>query len=255
MTDQASIGYNWATQEFMSKESHPQPAQHTSSDIVAFLKESKAKIDEFIFKALPVKDPVPEIELLFAMMREYPQRSGKGLRPGLCLLSCKAFGGDSDKALTTAAALELFQNWIVIHDDIEDDSELRRGLPALHVKYNTPLAINAGDALAGKMWEVLLENQNILGAGKSFAILKEFSAMLNKTTSGQHIELSWVDNNRWDLTEEDYLVMCKNKTAWYTAVAPMRLGAIIAEAPQEALTKMVDLGLKLGWHSRSRMMF
>jgi geranylgeranyl diphosphate synthase type II len=217
-----------------------------SGDILTFLKESKAKIDKFIFEALPAQDPVPEIELLFTMMREYPLRSGKGLRPSLCLLTCSAFGGDSDRALTTAAALELFQNWIVIHDDIEDDSELRRGFPVLHLQYNLPLAINAGDALAGKMWEVLLGNGEILGLQKGFAILREFAAMLNKTTSGQHIELSWVDQNRWDLSEEDYFLMCRNKTAWYTVVAPMRLGAIIADAPEKSLTMMADLGLKLG---------
>jgi len=216
------------------------------NDILSFLRKSKAKIDEFILEALPAEDPVPEIELLFAMMREYPLRPGKGLRPALCLLTCNAFGGDSERALTTAAALELFQNWIVIHDDIEDGSELRRGFPVLHLQYNSPLAINAGDALAGKMWEVLLGNREILGPQKGFAILREFTVMLNKTTSGQHIELSWVDKNRWDLSEEDYFLMCRNKTAWYTAVAPMRLGAIIADAPEKTLTMMVDPGLKLG---------
>jgi geranylgeranyl diphosphate synthase type II len=246
LTDRVSVVYNSFSQAPACAHPHLRLTGDMSNNVAAFLKENKAKIDRFILTALPAKDPVPEVELLFTMMREYPQRSGKGLRPGLCLLTCRSFGGDSDKALTTAGALELFQNWIVIHDDIEDDSELRRGSPALHVQYNTPLAINAGDALAGKMWEVLLRNHEILGPQKSFAILREFSVMLGKTTSGQHIELSWVNDDRWDLTEGDYLLMCRNKTAWYTVVAPMRLGAIIADGPEEALTMMVDLGLKLG---------
>src|SRR3990170_4237208 len=74
------------------------------------------------------------------------------------LIFNRAFGGVDERALTTAAALEIFQNWIVIHDDIEDQSDLRRGLPALHIKHGVPLALNAGDALAGKMWELLLQN-------------------------------------------------------------------------------------------------
>ena len=89
----------------------------------------------------------PEVDLLYKMMRDYPERGGKGMRPFLCVTSCRAFGGDEDEALLTAASLELFQNWILIHDDIEDGSEMRRGSPALHKKYDWTLALNTGDAL------------------------------------------------------------------------------------------------------------
>ncbi len=103
-----------------------------TAEILDLLKSLKAKVDRRIFEFLPDNHEISEIGLLYNMMRDYPSRTGKGLRPGLLLIFSRAFGGTDDLALTTAAALELFQNWIVIHDDIEDQSDLRRGLPALH---------------------------------------------------------------------------------------------------------------------------
>ena len=177
-------------------------------------KQFKRKVDEYIFERLPLDHDIPEIELLYRMMRDYPSRAGKGLRPGLLMAFNRAFGGDDEKALNTAAALEIFQNWIVIHDDIEDGSDLRRGEPALHVKFGMPLALNAGDALAGKMWELIYENRNILGNGVTMGVFNEFLNMYSKTTEGQHIELGWEYARRWDLSDDDYFSMCRRKTAW-----------------------------------------
>ena len=79
---------------------------------------------------------------------DYLQRAGKGLRPALCLATCTAFGGDVEDALPSAAAIELFHTAFLVHDDVEDDSELRRGAPTLHRRYGRALAMNTGDGLA-----------------------------------------------------------------------------------------------------------
>ncbi|MEE9555146.1 MAG: polyprenyl synthetase family protein [candidate division Zixibacteria bacterium] len=210
------------------------------------LKSLKKRVDEYIFDFIPEKHQIPEIDLLYDMMRDYPSRSGKGLRPGLLMIFNRAFGGSDDNALNTAAALELFQNWIVIHDDIEDQSDLRRGLPTLHIKHGAPLAINAGDALAGKMWELVSKNKRILGAEKTMMIFDEFLNMYAETTEGQHIELAWEKNKRWDVSEEDYFDMCRRKTAWYTCITPIRIGCLIADAPPPLLDSAITLGLELG---------
>jgi geranylgeranyl diphosphate synthase type II len=212
-------------------------------EITARIKE---EVDRLIFRRLPSEDSVKEIQLLYDMMREYPARSGKGLRPAQCVLYCEAFGGDKDSAMPTAAALELFQNWIVIHDDIEDGSELRRGKPALHYEYGIPLAINAGDALAGRMWEMLLMNEELLGGEKTLKLLRLFLEMLHRTTSGQHIELSWVQDGRWDVTAEDYYYMCKRKTAFYTCVVPAIAGATIAGSNGRLDDRIETIGHDLG---------
>jgi len=211
------------------------------------MKRVKARVDDLILtRILPRTNKIKEVELLYAMMRDYPSRQAKGMRPFLCVTACKAAGGKEDDALLTAACIELFQNWILIHDDIEDGSELRRGEPALHVKYGPGLALNAGDALHARMWEALLGNKARLGLAKTFAVMGEFSRMVNETTEGQHMELGWVVGKRWDLEEKDYYEMCKRKTSWYTVASPCRLGAIVAGAGSQVLDVLKEFGVGLG---------
>jgi geranylgeranyl diphosphate synthase type II len=207
----------------------------------------KHRVDQLILdELLPKSHTVPAIDLLYTMMRDYPERPGKGMRPYLCVTSCKAFGGTEDGCLLTAAAIELFQNWILIHDDIEDGSEMRRGSPSLHKKYGWVLALNTGDALHARMWESLLRNREVLGEVKTLDIMGEFAHMINETTEGQQMELRWVVENDWGMTEEDYYQMCTKKTSWYTVISPMRLGALVAGARSEDIDSLVEPGKKLG---------
>ena len=207
----------------------------------------KARVDgQILDHILPSSASYHEVDLLYKMMRDYPQRQAKGLRPFICIASCRAFGGAEEDAFLTAASLELFQNWILIHDDIEDASEMRRGSPALHKKYDWTLALNAGDALHARMWGALLDNETRLGQAKTLRVMGEFYKMINETTEGQHIELGWVVGKRWDLSEEDYYMMCTKKTSWYTSIAPLRLGGMIADADERDLESLISIGTKLG---------
>ena len=217
------------------------------SDLQVEMKRVKDRVDETILgQLLPESSPVKEVDLLYRMMRDYPSRPAKGMRPFLCVTACKAAGGDEDDALLTAACVELFQNWILIHDDIEDGSELRRGSPALHRAYGEPLALNAGDALHARTWEALLRNGSRLGLPRAFSVLGEFSRMVDMTTEGQHMELGWVVHRRWDLDEDDDFEMCTRKTSWYTVASPCRLGAIVAGGGPELLERLKEFGTSLG---------
>jgi len=215
-------------------------------DIESLVRAYRQEVYDYIYEKLPKWHSHPDIQTFYEMLRDYPSRPSKGLRAALCLLTCEAFGGKRSICLNTAAALEIFQNWVLIHDDIEDDSELRRGQPVLHRKFGIPLAINAGDALHVKMWELLLENRRSLGDATTLRVLEEFCRMARETTEGQHLELSWVDKKRWDLTAEDYFFMCGKKTSWYTAITPLRVGALIAGVDDQRLEQMIPLGYKLG---------
>ena len=210
------------------------------------IRENKRLVDETIQRLLPEKHSIHEINLLYQMMKDYPSRPAKSLRSSVCLLTCQAYGGTIDKALITASSLDLFQNWILIHDDVEDQSELRRGGPALHHKYTIPLAINAGDALHGKMWSFLYNNRDILDNETTLLVINEFLNMLNETTEGQHMELSWVHENQWNIKQDDYLIMCKKKTAWYTCITPCRLGNLIATNTDLNKNDFVNFGEDLG---------
>ena len=207
----------------------------------------KSAVDKMILDDfLPKSSPIWEVDLLYKMLRDYPARPAKGMRALMCVSACKAFGGKEADVLTTAACIEIFQHWILIHDDIEDESEMRRGSPALHKKYDWRLALNAGDALHALMWGALIKNQTRLSDEKTLRVMEEFYKMVSKTTEGQHIELGWVVGNKWDITEEDYFTMCTNKTAWYTVIGPMRLGGVVGGADNASLKLMVEAGEKLG---------
>src|SRR5512143_438066 len=84
---------------------------------------------------------------LYNLVADYPRRGGRMLRPSLCIATARAFGAAPDDAVGTAVALELFHNAFLVHDDIEDESDERRGRPTLHALHGIPVAVNVGDAL------------------------------------------------------------------------------------------------------------
>jgi geranylgeranyl diphosphate synthase, type II len=177
---------------------------------------------------------------------EYLGRAGKGLRPALCLVTCEAFGGDADAALPSAAALELLHTAFLVHDDVEDDSELRRGAPTLHLQYGRALAVNAGDGLAVLALGALRDNEATLGARLAARIWSEFEFMARLTVDGQAQDLGWQREARLDLTPDDYLDMIMRKTCWYTTLLPLRVGALIGSRRALDLDPMLRFGFLLG---------
>jgi geranylgeranyl diphosphate synthase type II len=200
-------------------------------------------IQRRVLEALPHPEAAsrPELAEYARLLRDYPERGGKMLRGTLLCYTGLAYGAGLERLLPVAAALELFQNWALIHDDIEDASDERRGKPALHRLYGLPLALNAGDALHARMWAMLIE------AEAPREVLREFVRLVELTAQGQHLEMSWVERQRFDLTEADYLEMCGQKAAYYTAVAPLRLGALAAGAEPPALFEQAGMKLGLGF--------
>ncbi len=199
--------------------------------------EVKRALLERLLRRLHHEDPLYQ-----ELLQDYPQRGGKMLRGLLTYYSALAHGAQEEAALLAGEGLELFQNWVLIHDDIEDGSEERRGRPALHRLHPMPLALNAGDALHGEMWGLLAQGvaRGILGP----EVLLEFHQVVRRTAYGQHLDLLWTLTGRLDLTPEDYLRMVTHKAAYYTAVAPLRLGALLAGKEPPPLYE--EAGLKLG---------
>lgn len=180
----------------------------------------------------------PELIRYRELLADYPRRGGKLVRGMLTLLSTLAHGGSLDQGLVPATVLELFQSWVLIHDDIEDDSHLRRGQPALHRQVGMPVALNVGDGLHVHMWDRLLQSE------PTTAVLREFIDTISRTAEGQHLDLAWVAAGRLDVSEDEYLEMVRLKTARYTVAAPLRLGALVLglEPASEFLSAGLDLG-------------
>ncbi len=194
--------------------------------------------------AYPIQFAVPlkyqkEIGLYWKINRDYPERKSKYLRPTLVLLIAEALGASANQVIKTAAAMQLSQEWMLIHDDIEDNSEKRRGKPSLHKIYGNELAINAGDALHMIMWKVI-SDQN------SKAITEEFFKILSRTALGQGVEQIWTNKGDKTIEDDKYFFVADGKSGYYSIAGPMRLGAIVAGASKDEIEKITEFGLYLG---------
>jgi geranylgeranyl diphosphate synthase type II len=192
---------------------------------------------------LPRKEPKLH---LYNLIPSYPKRAGKGFRPGLCIATCRAFGGDVQSVLRSAVSIEIFHNAFLIHDDIEDGSEYRRGKPTLHAKHGIGIALNVGDAMNVLSIGPLMENRTYLGPKLSWQILDEIEHMARQSVEGQAMELGWVRDNICDLSAEDYLRMTLKKTCWYTCIHPCRIGALIGTKGDINLERFNRFGYYMG---------
>ncbi len=207
------------------------------------LKHYKDITMETLLTFLPSKEPRRH---LYDLIPSYRMRPGKGLRPGLCMATCEAFGGNVRNALKSAVAIELFHNAFLIHDDVEDGSEYRRGEKTLHAKYGMEIAVNAGDAMNVLSIRPLMENLTILGPELTWQVFTEIEHMVRQSVEGQAMELGWVHDNICDLTEEDYLRTTLKKTCWYTSIHPCRIGALIARGGETNLDRFNRFGFYMG---------
>ena len=182
---------------------------------------------------------------LYAPLARFTASGGKRVRPVLALLGAEAVGGRAEDALSCAVAVELFQSAALIHDDIADEGELRRGEPCLYRVEGEGLAINAGDLALTQVFEVVLADE-ALPADRRLRALSELVRMERHTLEGQALDLGWVRDARWDVTSEDYLYMVTSKTSWYSAAIPLYVGALVGGGSEEAAQGLLEVGLSAG---------
>ncbi len=194
-------------------------------------------------KYLSIKNPRRHYE----MIKEYPLRQGKYLRPGLLLLAIEMFGGNPRLGLLPAAAMQASEDWLLIHDDVEDHSELRRHKPTLNMLHGSELAINAGDALHLIMWKIIGDSIRQLKTQQGWKVFENMNQILLTATEGQYLELQWIRDKKVSVTEKEYLDMIKRKTASYTIIGPLQLGAIIAGASKKEIQEIEQWGLYFGY--------
>jgi geranylgeranyl diphosphate synthase type II len=207
----------------------PSARPDPSSIVDPMLALARDRTRRVVLADLPRREPR---RTLYDIVAGQVGEAGKGLRPAVCIATCQAFGGQVDDALPFAAALELLHAALLVHDDIEDASQLRRGKPTLHVRHGLPLALNAGDALA------VLATQRLVDAARPYgssgpALVEHFHDVLLRTIEGQAKDLGWRGAELRNITEADYLEMVFEKTALYSFVLPMRLGAAAAGCYRE----------------------
>ena len=196
-----------------------------SSLVAETLEEYGSSTREVLSGYLPSGYPS---RYLYELLADYPQRSGKMMRPSICIATARAFGANKTDAIRCAVAIELLHNAMLVHDDIQDGSAMRRGKPTLHVMHGVPLAINAGDALFLLSLRPLFDNMGLFGSLLGLRILREMEAVAWHSLEGQAIELGWIRENVLELDDADYLNMVLKKTCWLATIHPSRIGALIA---------------------------
>jgi geranylgeranyl diphosphate synthase type I len=182
-----------------------------------------------------------EPQEFYASVWDLFDRGGKRFRPALTFLACECVGGRKDDAIGAAAAVELLHNMTLVHDDIEDQSELRRGKPCIHIIYGVPTAINAGDAMLIKVFEVA--NSSKIPEDRCHRLVSQIANRAYDITWGQAFEFSmW---NRKEFNEEDVIRLLKHKTGALTGLST-EAGAIAGGASQEQFEVLGEFGETIG---------
>ncbi len=205
-----------------------------------FLKEIKYRIDEQLLVMLKTDDYYLQ-KFLYSIAQEFIERGGKRFRPAFCLLSCELVGGNPAEFIDISCVFELFQSFALLHDDIMDDSLMRRGKPAAHRIYGIPLALNTGDLLFAKVFDTISGRTDI-DPETRLEIFDLLSEMSIHTVEGQAQEIGWIEKRVWDLEIEDYLRIVELKTGYYSAIVPLEIGALLGGGSPPDLEALKGFG-------------
>jgi len=212
---------------------------------------------ELVNEAIPAELPIESPERLYEASRYLLDAGGKRLRPTVLLVVAEALTdtaplsrnyrefpaleGETVDILTAAVSVEVIQSFTLIHDDIMDDDDLRRGVPAVHEAYDLETAILAGDTLYSKAFEIMHDTG--APAERTVEALDVLANTCTGICEGQALDVSFED--RSDVLPEEYLEMVEQKTAVLYA-ASASLPAILLGADRETIDALYDYGLDVG---------
>lgn len=164
---------------------------------------------------------------------------GKRVRPQLAMIASQMFGGKDEDVLPAALALEVFHNFTLLHDDVMDKAEIRRGRPTVHVKWNENTAILSGDQMIIEAYKLLAG----VPTDKLPKVLNMFNQMGTEICEGQQYDVDF--ENQGDVAIEEYLKMIRLKTAVLLASA-LKMGSYIAGASAKQQDMLYEFGINIG---------
>ncbi len=224
--------------------------------VLEAVKQRREQVNEAIPEGLPIKPP----ERLYEASRYLLDAGGKRLRPTVLLTTAEALadvdplsqeyrsfptlegtGPDQIDIMDAAVSVEVIQSFTLIHDDIMDDDDLRRGVPAVHKAYDLETAILAGDTLYSKAFEIMLETG--APAERTVAALDVLATTCTKICEGQSLDVAFESRN--EVTPEEYLEMVEQKTAVLYAASAC-LPAVLLGADEETVDALYGYGLDIG---------
>lgn len=212
----------------------------------AYLAEHHHDLDAYLDSFFTEQTQNADLErYLYAPLAAFSANGGKRHRPLICMLAARAVGGDPARARSAAAAIEHFQSAALIHDDIADKGQLRRGKSCMYLTEGVGRAINCGDYDITLSTDAVLRDE-ALDDRLKLRVLGELTAMMQRTVEGQALDLGWVQNERFDLTVQDYLTMATLKTAHYSGAVPLAVGAMVGGGSEQQVEALRSFGLATG---------
>lgn len=165
---------------------------------------------------------------------------GKRLRPVLMTLAYSMYKDDAEAILSQAAAIETFHNFTLLHDDLMDRADMRRGRATVHKKWDDNTAILSGDAMLTLAYNLMMNGCPAALAGE---VMSVFGQTALEVCEGQQYDMEF--ERRADVAEEEYLEMIRLKTAVLLA-GSLKIGAVLGEASAEDADKLYQFGIKMG---------
>ena len=175
---------------------------------------------------------------LYAPIKYVLSMGGKRIRPTLMLLAYNLFKDDPEKILSSACALETYHNYTLLHDDLMDNADVRRGQPTVHKKWNANLAVLSGDSMLVLAYQRMTECDSHLAE-----VLRLCTETALEIGEGQQMDMEFETRN--DVREEEYIEMIRLKTSVLLACA-MKIGALLADAPADDADNLYRFGEKIG---------
>jgi len=193
------------------------------------------KVNDFISHLAYGKQP----EGLYEPIQYAMSLGGKRIRPVLMMMAYNLYRDDVDSILSQAAGIETYHNYTLMHDDLMDNADLRRGKPTVHKKWNRDTAILSGDTM------LLIAYKLLTSAGGRYvpAVMRTFTQTAMEVSEGQQYDMDY--EKRMDVYEHEYLEMIRLKTSVLLA-ASLKIGALLAEAPADDTQFLYDFGINLG---------
>lgn len=195
----------------------------------------KKSVDEILSGS--VKKQIPET--LYDPLRYVLNSGGKRIRPVMIMFSCEAAGGKAEDALNAGVAIEMLHNFTLVHDDIMDNADTRRGNPTVHKKWNDNVAILTGDHLIGMAYSYLLNTKS----DRLDEIVKTFTEGIIEVCEGQSFDKEYED--RKDVTLDEYMMMISKKTAKMLETSAV-VGALIGNGSNELVENVRNYAANIG---------
>lgn len=200
-----------------------------------YYSEISSLIDSDLAKAVSIEFP-PN---LYNPMKYVLSSKGKRFRPVLLIMACETVGGSFQDAYNASLAIEILHNFTLVHDDIMDDDQLRRGRKTVHKKWNNSIAILTGDGLIALAYRYLLRSKT----ERIRDIIKKFSEAIIKICEGQSLDKDMESASEVNI--DDYLDMIKRKTGVLISISA-ELGGILGNASETEIEALKNFGFEIG---------